>query len=873
MLVKKPKKKEETNEIDRLNPLSDELSSNPAEVKPGLDVKQIPQEVERFDPDPSSGLTNEQVLKRQEDPHHLVNSVKDTSKTVWQIVRENVFTFFNRLLVCIAIALLIVGHWQELTFLVIAIANTAIGIIQELKAKKTIAKLKLISSESVKVIRNGKESGINISDLVLDDIYEIKNGDQVPTDSIVREGKLEVNESLLTGESLPIKKRVGDKIFAGSFVVSGSCKAQAVLVGEYNYASSIQNKAKIRNKPKSELLRSLNSIIKVISLIIIPLGILTFITQFLNSSHQGLTGWNLAGNTISATAGSRVGRIPAGRYLLVSVALASSVVHLSKKNRMVQDIYSVERLARANTLCLDKTGTLTDGTRKVDERLLIDGTYNRDDLVGSYLSAFQENNQTSIALSQRFPLKNTYTIVNRLPFSSSRKYSAVEFKDIGTFILGAPEYLYKGRDKTMTSYIEKKQQEGYRVVRICKAEGSITEDGIKGKTSPIAVFTLEDHIRDQAPDTIKWFTENGVEIKIISGDNPLTASEIAKKCKVQNAEKCVSLEGLSDVEVSQIVDKYTVFGRVTPEQKSLIIQALKKQGKTVGRTGDGVNDILARKTADCSVAMANGSSAARNAAHRVLLDSNFASRPAAVGEGRRAVNNVQRSSALYLRKTRFTIIFTIIVLFTYVNNGHGIDYPFTTKNRLILESVCIGLSSIFLALQKNESVITGHFTRNTLQRAIPASILRVLVLSLNYILAYAGNFLELEWNNSAFTSSSQLSFTTFNVLSLAIVGLSMSFNCFSPMVPLKEHWYRVLRFAIVFVVFNFAVFVLPFIPTGNSNRARSLIGIDFRTRTKTRWLLLGIYAAGSISWIRSLRYLFGQRKEKTSRTLNPNEGK
>lgn len=866
MLVKKPKKKEETTEIDRLNPLSDELSKNPAEVKPGLDVKQIPQEVERYNPDLNRGLTNEQVFKRRNDPHHLVNSVKDNSKTVWQIIRENFFTFFNRLLIAIAIALIVVGHWQELTFLAIAIVNTLIGIIQELKAKKTIAKLKLISSENVKVIRSGKESGINVNDLVLDDIYEIKNGDQVPTDSIVRDGKIEVNESLLTGESLPIKKRIGDKIFAGSFVVSGSCKAQAVLVGEYNYASSIQNKAKIRNKPKSELLRSLNSIIKVISLIIIPLGVLTFVTQFLNNSHQGLDAWNLVGNTISATAGSMVGRIPAGRYLLVSVALASSVVHLSKKNRMVQDIYSVERLARANTLCLDKTGTLTDGTRKVDERLLIDGTYNREDLVGSYLSAFQENNQTSIALSQRFPLKNTYTSINKLPFSSSRKYSAVEFKDIGTFILGAPEYLYKGRDKTRTSYIEKKQQEGYRVVRICKVDGQIREDGVKGKISPIAVFTLEDHIREQAPETIKWFTDNGVDIKIISGDNPLTASEIAKKCKVPNAEKCVSLEGLSDIEVSQIVDKYTVFGRVTPEQKALIIQTLKKQGKTVGRTGDGVNDILARKTADCSVAMANGSSAARNAAHRVLLDSNFASRPAAVGEGRRAVNNVQRSSALYLRKTRFTIIFTIVVLFTYVNNGHGIDYPFTTKNRLILESVCIGLSSLFLALQKNESVITGHFTRNTLQRAIPAAILMVVVLSLNYILAYSSNFLELEWNtNGIRTSNSQFRFTTFNVVSLAIVGLSMSFNCFSPMVPLKEHWYRGLRFFIVFVVFNFAVFVLPFIPTGDSNRAVSLIGIDFRYRSKTRWLRLGIYGAGSISWIKALRYVFNFNfKEKKS---------
>ena len=492
---------------------------------------------------------------------------------------------------------------------------------------------------------------------------------------------------------------------------------------------------------------------------------------------------------------------------------------------------------------------------RVDEVVKIDNSYDLENLIGSYLNAFSDTNQTSIALSQRFPLKNTYRIIDTIPFSSARKYSVVEFKNLGTFLLGAPEYLYKGRDRTILEYISSKQSSGYRVVMLCKSENPIQNGTIKGRFTPVTIFTLEDHIRPEAPSTIQWFKDNGVNIKIISGDNPLTASEIAKKCGVPNAEKCISLEGLSNREVAQIVNEYSVFGRVTPEQKALIIKELKNQGHTVGMTGDGVNDILAMKTADCSVAMANGSSAARNVAHLVLLDSNFASMPLAVQEGRRCINNVQRSSALYLMKTIFTVVFTIVVLLTFLNGGNGIAYPFSSNNLLIMESVCIGLTSIFLALQKNDQPISGHFLKNTFLRAVPAAVCLIVAISINYILRYSGNFLEL----TGTTGEIEQAFTTFNSITMTIISLAMAYICFMPLTPIRKHWYRAMMFLTTFVLTMFAIFVLPFIPTftgeGN-NLSSSFIGIDFRQMNKIMWMTIIIYAASSSSALMALMNFF-----------------
>ncbi len=813
----------------------------------------IPDDLERFRPATSDGLSSAQVGKRMEQGYQNI-SRSVSEKSVLKIIWTNVFTFFNMLLLAIAIALIVFGRFTSTYFLLVAIFNTIIGIVQEIKAKNTIDKLRLVTSQSVRVRRDRKTYTIPTDELVLDDIYYLSNGDQIPTDSIVLEGTIEVNESLLTGESLPIKKEVGDKIFAGSFVVSGSCTVQAEEIGDYNYASGIQAKAKEYSKPKSELLRSLNLLIKVISIIIVPLGIGTFCTQWLQAAQSGnfATNWEIASEAMRYTAGSVVGMIPSGMYLLTSVALAAGVINLAKKKTLVQDLYCIEMLARVNVLCLDKTGTLTDGTMKVDEVLVVDSSVELYKLMGSYLNAFKESNQTSIALSQRYPLRNDYKVKNSIPFSSARKFSAVSLYDMGAFVLGAPEYVYtKNRDRTIVKYISDKQASGYRVVMLCRCERDIENNDIKGRMFPVAIFTLEDHIRPEAPDTIKWFTENGVQIKIISGDNPLTASEIAKKCNVPNAEKCVSLEGLSLREVAEIVDQYTVFGRVSPEQKAAIVKELKNRKNSVGMTGDGVNDILAMKNSDCSIAMANGASAARNAAHLVLLDSNFASMPAVVEEGRRVINNIQRSSSLFLMKTIFTIAFTVIVLLTFLNGGHGIKYPFETNNIMVMEIVGIGVPSFFLALQKNKQLITGHFLRNTFSRAIPAALILIMAIGLNYILyIQAEDFLE------PVKGIEEKSFVTFCSLTMSVISLAMVFNCCSPF-----NLYRSCLYVGVIVLFCIMVFVLPYIPAvsdnpESSNLSIQLTGIDFRDMSKTMWLMLVIYGTISTGILNVLLKLF-----------------
>ena len=822
----------------------------------------LPDDLVRYQPSIQEGLSSKQVNERQEQGYqNLTKSAQ--SRSIFSIIVKNVFTFFNMLLLALAIALFVFGRYSSTYFLLVAALNTVIGIVQEIKAKKTIDKLRLVTTQSVRVRRDKKNCTLPTEELVLDDIYFLKNGDQIPTDSLIREGNLEVNESLLTGESLPIKKGVGDQVYAGSFVVSGSATLQADKVGEYNYSASIQARAKVYRKPKSELLRSLNLLIRMISIIIIPLGIGTFCTQWLEASKSFSETWDIASEAMKYTAGSMVGMIPSGMYLLTSVALAAGVINLGKKKTLVQDLYCIEMLARVNVLCLDKTGTLTDGSMRVDEVLVVDSQEDLPTLMGSYLNAFKESNQTSIALSQRYPLKNDYRVKNTIPFSSARKFSVVSFYDRGCYCLGAPEFVYsKNRDRTIVRYISKKQGSGYRVIMLCKCERDIENGDIKGRMFPVAIFTLEDHIRPEAPDTIRWFTENGVKIKIISGDNPLTASEIAKKCNVPNAEKCVSLEGLSLREVSEIVDQYTVFGRVSPEQKAAIVKELKNRKYTVGMTGDGVNDILAMKNSDCSVAMANGASAARNAAHLVLLDSNFASMPAVVEEGRRVVNNIQRSSSLYLMKTIFTICFTIIVLLTFLNGGNGIRYPFETNNILVMEMVGIGVPSFALALQKNNQLITGHFLKNTFSRAIPAAILLIAAIGANYIMhtVDGGSFLDIADNPRTFT--------TFCSLTMSVIALAMVFNCCSPF-----NLYRTILYGLVLVLFVLLVFVLPYIPAVSErpshldpdaywNLSMQLTGIDFRDMNKTTWLILIIYGAVSTGMLTLLLNLFGHMMNK-----------
>lgn len=831
-------------------------------------VEQLPSDTIRYNPDVEKGLSTEEVSERIS--KKLTNKdLNDHSRTYTQIFFKNIFTFFNILEFIIFVALIICQHFMQTTFFIVVAINTIIGIYQEIKSKKTIDKLKLVNKQNITVTRNGKKESISTDDLVLDDVYSLSTGDQIPTDAILLSGHIEVNESLLTGESLPIKKDVGDLILAGSFVVSGTASVRADKVSKYNYANGIQAKAKVHTEKKSELITSLNMIIKAVSFIIIPLAIGLFLSQWYRYAESpeayGISAtlkddgawkfyYEVTRLDVSKTAGSLVGMIPSGIFLLTSVALAASAFKLSKRNTLVQDLYCIEMLARVNVLCLDKTGTLTDGTMKVNEVKQIDSSYDINILMGSFLNSFEESNQTSNALKDYFKLNNSYQPKTILPFSSKRKLSAVTFNaDVGTFILGAPEYVYPDyqKDENLYSFIKNAQSDGLRIIMLAKSSLEIENDDLSpdSKIEPVCVFSLEDHIREEAPSTINWFINNDVDIKIISGDDPLTASIIATKCNVPNANKYISLKDMSLDEVRKIVFNYTVFGRVSPEQKALIIESLKAKGKTVGMTGDGVNDILAMKSSDCSIAMANGSNAAKNVANLVLLDSNFASMPSVVKEGRKVVNNISRSSSLFLMKTLFVAAFTMICcVFAQF------PYPFTTNNILVFEVVGIGIPSLFLSLQPNDQIIKGSFLRKTFANAIPSALCLLIAVLFNYILKYTHLIPMYSFENveqSIQSNINNYAFTTFNVLTMNVIALIMVFERCRPFNRYRRNLYIFLCCVSVLITF-----VLPYIPApGKSknplygqmsdilgfntyNLSIKITGTDFRMMNRYMWYIL-----------------------------------
>ena len=712
---KPPVRKEANLKAPRI--INKEAEKEPKKKK---DKKDIP--VERFNPSFKEGLTAEQVALRVE--QGKVNQVQSkNTKTYKSIILGNIFTFFNLLSFFVAGMLLSVGSWKDCFFLVIVLANMIIGIVQEIKAKKTIEKISLVSTPMAFVVRDKVESKINVKDVVLDDILVLQTGKQICADCIVMDGSVEVNESLLTGESVSIKKVKGDTLYSGSFVVSGKCYAKVEKVGNETYTSKLAAQAKQYQKPKSELMGTLNVIITAIGIIIVPLGVL-----MARNNYQTLNSDIV--QTIEKTAGSIIGMIPAGMFLLTSMALAVGVIKLAKKRTLVQDLYSIEMLARADVLCLDKTGTITDGTMKVNNviQLKTDFPYTLDSLIGSMLTALDDNNQTSRALITHFGYSKEMTATNILPFNSTRKMSGVTFSSGETFVFGAPEYVLKAKNPQVENLVKTYASKGFRVLLFAQCEGAIKDDKIpaNAKRIPIAIVVIEDHIREDALDTIEWFKKNNVAIKIISGDNPITVSEVSRRVGVENADKYISLEGLSQQQVIDAADKYTVFGRVSPEQKCILIKALKAKGHKVAMTGDGVNDILALKEADCSVAMASGSEATRLVSNLVLLDSNFASMPSVVAEGRRVVNNIQKSSSLFLMKTIFTMLLSIFCLIIKM------DYPFSTKQVLLLEFLVIGIPSFVLALQPNNERIRGKFLPTLLSKALPGAIL----LFLNVIACY-----------------------------------------------------------------------------------------------------------------------------------------
>ena len=674
------------------------------------------EKIKRFNPSPETGLEKKQVYTRYEEGYanEIVNK---TTKSYPQIIFGTIFTFFNILCFAIAGALIAIGSYRNLTFLAVIVANIVIAIVQEVKAKTTVEKITLLTTPTARVIRDSKECECKVNDVVLDDILKLSNGGQVCADAIIVEGECEVNESLLTGESKSIKKRKGDMVYAGSYLTSGKCFARVDRIGDDTYSAKLVAKAKLLKKNQSELLKNMRLITRIISFIIIPLAIGTFLVNR----------FALPGDTakvIEKTSGSVVGMIPAGMYLLTSLALAVGVIKLAKKKTLVQDLYSIEMLSRVDVLCLDKTGTITDGTMKVSSVIGLSKNeqYSADEIIGSMLTALGDNNQTAQALLAHFGYSRKLTPIASLPFSSQRKLSAVTFQGGTTYIMGAPGFVTKKINAELERQIKNYAARGLRVLLLAKTTGKITDDKLPDKeATPIYLIVIEDHIRESAYETIKWFKENDVQIKIISGDDPITVSEISKRVGVANAHKFISLEGLSNKQVVEAANEYTVFGRVTPEQKCILIKSIKALGHKVAMTGDGVNDILALKESDCSIAMASGSEAARNVANVVLLNSDFSSMPDVVSEGRRVVNNVSKSSSLFLMKTFFMFFVALFCMCARICT------PFDPNQLFLLETFVIGIPTFVLALQPNKDRIRGKFLNNFISKAIPGSIIFSLI--------------------------------------------------------------------------------------------------------------------------------------------------
>ena len=675
--------------------------------------------MERIAADPQSGLSAEQVKRRfaQGENNYKVES---STLSVSEIVRSNVCTYFNLVFAVIAVLLAIVGAWSDMLFLPIIVANTCIGIIQEVHSKKVLDKLSILNAPHTVVIRDGKRQEIPADQLVLDDIVEFSAGSQIPADAKVVSGELQVNESLITGESDEIEKREGDSLLSGSFVVSGKACARLEKVGKDSYISKLTLQAtKSKKGEQSEMIRSLNYLIMVMGIIIIPIGIALFVQSFIYNEgtfHDSITGMVAA----------IIGMIPEGLYLLTSVALAVSSVRLAQKKVLIHDMKCIETLARVNVLCVDKTGTITEPGMHVYDFSVLDGADQLEisQLLADFVAAQEKDNATMEALKAHFSNGSGMRAREVYSFSSETKYSGAVMNDGKSYVIGAPEFVLRGQFAQYQEQIATYSSKGYRVLVFAQYEGTLDRKPLTEPVLPLCFVMLANPIRKGAKETFTYFAENDVDIKVISGDNPLTVSVIAAVAGIVGAERFVDASTLKEKEdYYRAVEEYTVFGRVTPSQKRMLVQALKEHKKTVAMTGDGVNDVLALKDADCSVAMASGSEAASNVAQLVLLDSDFSRMPSVVAEGRRVVNNIERTAALYIVKNIFSMllaIFSVILM---------LDYPLEPSQVSLISMFTIGIPSFVLALEPNKELIRGHFLTNVLVRALPAGLTDFIVVS------------------------------------------------------------------------------------------------------------------------------------------------
>lgn len=675
-----------------------------------------------------NGLTAAEVNARIE--AGKINIADDSSdRTTGKIIRDNLLTYFNLIFLVITVLLCIAGAFRDLTFLPIIIGNILIGIVQELRAKKTLDKMKILNAGHAVVIREGKRQKVTAEELVIDDLVWLSSGDAICADSVVVSGEITVNESMLTGEADGIVKKENEELLSGSFVVSGEGYARLTRVGNDSYISKLTNEAKALKKgEESEMIRSINMFVKVIGIIIIPMSVILFVQAFVfrNASFR---------TSITSMVASIIGLIPEGLYLLTTLALAVSMMKLAKDKVLLHDMKSIESLARVDVLCVDKTGTITKPEMTVTEIVSCDDSMN--EVFTDYVMSSIDNNATAVALKKYLNDNNVVngkrTASKVFPFNSTVKYGAMAFND-DYYVLGAPEFIIKTGFNNLKDDISQYTTKGYRVIVLAKAE-SLTRDGvIDGEILPLGFVVLANEIRDNAVETFTYFKEQGVAIKVISGDNPATVSEVARQAGIENAEKYVDASTLTDnLMISEAIAKYTVFGRVTPKQKQQFVKALKMQGHTVAMTGDGVNDILALKDADCSVAMASGSEATAQAAQIVLLDSDFSRMPEIVLEGRRVVNNVQRSASLFLVKNLFSLLLTIF------STVLMISYPLMPSQVSLISMFTIGIPGFLLALEPNKSRIKGHFLGNVLLKALPAGLTDFFAVSALVICGHVFN--------------------------------------------------------------------------------------------------------------------------------------
>ena len=717
----------EMAENEKQNQTGKEVAENEKQNQTG---KEVAENANLEQTETIRGLTAQQVEERKE--KGLWNKkAESATKTTKEIVKSNVFTYFNLIFLVIALLLIGVGAFRDLTFLPIIVANTLIGIVQEIRSKKVLDDLSILNSPKTRVIREGSKKEIPAEELVMDDIVELSAGGQIPADAVVLEGQLNVNESLLTGEADEIVKKNGDELLSGSFVVSGSCLAQLTKVGEESYISKLTHRAtQTKEGEQSEMIRSLNRLVQAVGIVIIPIGVVLFIQQFVYAGTP-------LRDSVTSMVAAIIGMIPEGLYLLASVAMAVSAMRLAKQQVLIHDMKCIETLARVDVLCVDKTGTITVPDMEVDTFVLTEDLMKTvpdgDDGTRVYVDAgdreeqeqkyrqvnMNADNATMEAVKAYFKTGNTVNIKKAdkvFAFSSKTKYSGI-ISEGKSYVIGAPEFVLREDYAEYKDRIEAYSEKGYRVLVYGRYEGILDGQQLTEKVLPIAFIMLTNAIREGAKETFSYFTERGVEIKVISGDNPKTVAEIAEKAGICGADNYVDASTLTtDESIAQAVAKYQIFGRVTPDQKLKFVEALKAQGRTVAMTGDGVNDVLALKDADCSIAMASGSEAASQVAQLVLLDNDFSRMPSVVMEGRRVVNNIQRSASLYLVKNIFSMLLAVFSMISMIN------YPLEPSQISLISMFTIGIPSFVLALEPNKDRIQGHFMTNVLLKALPAGL-------------------------------------------------------------------------------------------------------------------------------------------------------